>query len=427
MQAVQDALVKEELDGMRLALWARFIAIAIVIVFTGVSAPETTFKNSLLYGSLFTISGLLQWWVIRSGTSRVWWRFVFMAVDAMLLVFAILGPNPFGNESWPIMMNFRYGNFIYVFIFFAMIAFSYSPLLVLLGGAAATIAWAVGTILIMTMPETRLWNEVLTTATVAERIEYYLHPNFIPIGQRVREIVVMCIVVCLMAAIVWRGRRVVRRQLMAERERQLVRNVLGKYVPEDVAKEILTDRGRLAPSRHTATILYVDLEGFTALTERLRAETMVLMLNEYFATVERIIASRRGVIHQFQGDAVLATFNVPITDESHAENGLRAALNILETVREQAFAGVRLNVRIGVSTGEVVAGSVGGEARLNYTVHGSAVNLAARLEQMNKELGTSILVADSTIAHCGNRIGAVPVGDLDIRGVDARQPVFKLA
>ena len=427
MQAVDDALIKEELDGMRLALWARFLAIAIVIVFTAIAGPASTFNNSLFFGSLFTISGLLQWWVIRSGSSRIWWRFVFMALDAVLLVFAILAPNPFGDETWPVMMNFRYGNFIYVFIFFGMIAFSYSPMLVLLGGASAIVAWAAGTILIVNMPEALVWDDLPPTAALSDQIGFYLHPNLVPIGARVREIVVMVIVVCLLAAIVWRARLVVQRQIAADRERQLIRNVLGRYVPEDVAKEILEDRGRLAPRRHTATILYVDIEGFTALTDRLPAETMVVMLNEYFSTVEQIIASRRGVIHQLQGDAVLATFNVPIADGDHAENGLRTALDILKAVRETAFAGVHLDVRIGVSTGDVVAGSVGGTSRLNYTVHGSAVNVAARLEQMNKRLGTRILVADSTIGLCGNRVGAEPVGDLDIRGLDERQPVFKLA
>ncbi len=128
-----------------------------------------------------------------------------------------------------------------------------------------------------------------------------------------------------------------------------------------------------------------------------------------------IIERYRGVITQFQGDAVLAVFNVPIADRDHGANALRAALEIVRTAQERSFAGVRALNRVGISTGRVVAGAVGAAGRLTYTVHGNAVNLAARLEQMNKDYGTRILLTGKTAERCPG-FALRQVADARVRG-----------
>ena len=180
-------------------------------------------------------------------------------------------------------------------------------------------------------------------------------------------------------------------------ERQLIRETLGRFVPEEVAHSLLAGGGQIKPQQVEATILFCDIESFTQLTESLGPVKMVDVLNTFFSAMVAILEQHDGVVTQFQGDAILATFNVPITNSDHARNAIQAAEEMLSCVSSAKFAGERLNVRIGVNTGSIVAGAIGAEGRLSYTVHGDAVNLAARLESLNKEYGTRLLVSENTM------------------------------
>ena len=209
------------------------------------------------------------------------------------------------------------------------------------------------------------------------------------------------------------------------RERKMMRELFGRFMPESVAAALLRDRGALAPHTGEATILFADLAGFTALSERLRPEEIVEMLNAYFSVLVEIVERHGGVVTQFQGDAVLATFNVPLADPDHARRALECAAEIQRTIAGRDFAGTRLACRIGVNTGLVVAGNVGAEGRMNYTVHGDAVNLAARLEQLNKEHGTAVLVAASTAALAPD-FPLRAMGGVAVRGKSETVAVYTL-
>jgi class 3 adenylate cyclase len=162
-----------------------------------------------------------------------------------------------------------------------------------------------------------------------------------------------------------------------------------------------------------ATILFCDIEGFTQLTETLGPVKIVDVLNAFFSAMVDILEQHGGVVTQFQGDAILATFNVPVTDANHASNAIHAAQQMLNCVAGNEFGGESLNVRIGINTGSVVAGAIGAKGRLNYTVHGDTVNLAARLEALNKEYGSRLLISESCAAQARDcelsRIGEVTV------------------
>ena len=215
------------------------------------------------------------------------------------------------------------------------------------------------------------------------------------------------------------------RMAVGLRERELIRETLGRFVPTDVAKTLLTEGGELAPVQSEATVLFSDLEGFTALTETLGPDGIVELLNEYFEVMVEILERHNGVVTQFQGDAILATFNVPVPDPDHAANALRAALMMQSAVRRREFAGRRLGSRIGINTGRLVAGAVGAKGRLSYTVHGDAVNLAARLEALNKELGTRILVSAATAARVEG-FDLESKGEVSVRGQRERVAVYAL-
>jgi len=141
-------------------------------------------------------------------------------------------------------------------------------------------------------------------------------------------------------------------------------------------------------------------------------------LNDYFAVVTTPIIEHGGVINQFQGDAILATFNLPEALPDHAAKALRAALSIQAALRDRHFgAGVDLRSRVGINSGEIVGGLVGTGDRLGYTVHGDEVNLAARLEQMNKDYGTRIIVSERTRELAGpSAFRFKQLGSTSVRG-----------
>ena len=188
-------------------------------------------------------------------------------------------------------------------------------------------------------------------------------------------------------------------------ERQTMRATLGRYVPEQVARTLLRDGGALGVETGEATILFCDIEGFTGLTQSIGPANTVALLNEFFGAMVDILERHGGVVTQFQGDAILATFNLPVADPAHAANAIAAAREMVACAGARAFGGAHLGLRIGIDTGQVMAGAVGATGRLSYTVHGDAVNLAARLERHNKLLGTQVAIAVDTVRRAGRRRG----------------------
>lgn len=206
---------------------------------------------------------------------------------------------------------------------------------------------------------------------------------------------------------------------------KFIREIFGKYVPESVAKQIVASKGMLEPKLLKATILFTDIENFTTTAESIPPKQVVQMLSEYFPAVIEPITRHGGVVNQFQGDAMLVTFNVPIEDPLHAEKAVKAASEIQEVLKGQTFAGVELRTRIGINTGDVIAGNVGAGDRINYTVYGDAVNVAARIEQLNKELGTLVLISESTVDLLRDKNVVESMGDVSIRGKKKTMRVFK--
>ena len=201
-----------------------------------------------------------------------------------------------------------------------------------------------------------------------------------------------------------------------------------RYVPTELVRTLIARGIESKPQARVATIMFTDIEGFMSIGEELSPDRLVKLLNEYFSVITKPIEKHKGVITQFQGDAILAVFNVPTDDPEHAANAVRAALEIQELLADRVFSeGIKLTTRIGINTGNVVAGSVGSEDRVNYTVHGDAVNLTARLEALNKEYGTRVILSKSTADRVRDRFPCVPLGEIVVRGKQASVMVYKLA
>ncbi len=202
------------------------------------------------------------------------------------------------------------------------------------------------------------------------------------------------------------------------RERDLIRSTFGRFVPEKVVEDLLKQKGELPAETRLASIFFSDIEGFSTISEKLSPAELLAILNDYFTLVAAPIERLGGVVIQYQGDAVVASFNLPVHDSEHAKNAVTAALEVLERLKEQTFGpeGHRLNTRIGINTGVVVGGPVGTAGRQTYSIHGDEVNVAARIEELNKMYGTRILVAESTMELCGNDFPFEAMGKVPIRG-----------
>jgi len=233
--------------------------------------------------------------------------------------------------------------------------------------------------------------------------------------------------------------RAMMRHTRAQYDR--VRNIFGRYVSPAVVNDILGDMDRLAlgGERREVTVLFSDIRGYSTLSEQMTPEQTIDLLNEYFAWMTAVLDEHRGTIIEFEGDAILAIFNAPLDQADHAE---RAVLTALEMHRRVAqlnrhwesdgtadlwkAAGLDdFHIRIGVHTGPVVVGNLGSETRTKYGVIGDNVNVAARLESMNKKLGTRLLLSEATVSALGGSAGEViDLGERPIRGRDQMIRVY---
>ena len=193
-------------------------------------------------------------------------------------------------------------------------------------------------------------------------------------------------------------------------ERSFMRETLGRYMSEEVAQALLDDPHavRLGGELREVTIFFSDIAGYSTVSERLTPSEVVDLINAYFTAMHDVIDSHHGSVIEYLGDGMLVAFGAPVRHEHHAELAVRCALVMDQKLYElnatwgQSALGERLNdvgldrlsARIGIHTGTVVAGNLGSPHRMKYGVIGDAVNLAARLEVLNKELRTSVLLSD---------------------------------
>jgi adenylate cyclase len=205
------------------------------------------------------------------------------------------------------------------------------------------------------------------------------------------------------------------RMVAGLREREQIRETFGKYVSPEVRDEILAGRASLAGGLREVTILFADLRDFTPWVESSPPADVVADLNEYFTEMDAAIRAQGGLVLQFIGDEIEAVFGAPIADPGHARSAVRAAIEMrsrLENWNAARIAAGKIALRhgIGIHTGTVIAGNIGSSERLSYALVGDAVNLTSRIQALNKEFGTHILVSGVTVTK-GRLDAAAPGGE----------------
>lgn len=191
-------------------------------------------------------------------------------------------------------------------------------------------------------------------------------------------------------------------QGLAEKEK--VRDLLGKVVSHEIAEELLSKKIELGGEERVVTVLFADIKGFTTLCETSAPEAVLTVLNRYLSEITKVIEDNHGVVDKYTGDSVMALFGAPLTRANDAENAIRAALAIAECMVElntinRAQGLALMEAGIGVHTGLVVAGNLGSQNRLNYTVIGDSVNLSARLEGLTRKYNTPNIVSETCLQH----------------------------
>jgi adenylate cyclase len=176
-------------------------------------------------------------------------------------------------------------------------------------------------------------------------------------------------------------------------ERERIREAFGTYVDPDVARHVLEEGTDLAGEQVEVTIMFIDIRNFTGFAERTPAPEVVSAINDLFEQIVPIIHADGGRVDKFVGDGLLAVFGAPSRQEDHADHALTVALEIESSVKSHRG----LEIGIGLNSGTVVAGNVGGAGRLEFSVIGDAVNVAARVEAATRETGDTILVAERTV------------------------------
>ena len=205
----------------------------------------------------------------------------------------------------------------------------------------------------------------------------------------------------------------------SELERMHVRRALMGYVSSQVLEEVLSDPDKLelGGKEVTATVLFSDIAGFSTISEGVNPPELAHLLNNYFTRMGDAVMGNQGMINKYIGDSIMAIWGAPLANADHAVLACRSALEMKKLVKQLH----PLKTRIGINTGSMVAGNLGHQDRMEYTVIGDAVNLASRLEGVNKVFGTVVLISESTESRVRDSFALRPV-DL-IRVVGKERPV----
>jgi adenylate cyclase len=223
------------------------------------------------------------------------------------------------------------------------------------------------------------------------------------------------------------------RYLVESRRRAFIRKTFSTYVNPTIVDQLEKnpDSLRLGGKQVAGTALFLDIAGFTSLSEKHDPETMVSFINEFLSRLITIAMDTDGTVERFLGDAIMVIWGAPIEQPDHAQRAAAAALAMALEVaaiseQEMEHLGAPVTARIGINSGTMTAGNIGANRRFNYTVLGDSVNLAARLEELNKMYGTTILVGSATRALLGDGIVVRYLDKVRVRGRQQTEDIYEL-
>ena len=223
------------------------------------------------------------------------------------------------------------------------------------------------------------------------------------------------------------------RYFVEDYQKRVVKRLFGRYVSKDVYEQLLAhpDRAELGGKRREMSVLFSDIRGFTTVTEKGNPEALVAQLNEYFSRMVDVVFRHKGTVDKFVGDMVMALYGAPLDDADHAQHAVAAAIDMVRELGElnrgwAARGMAQLDIGVGINSGDMIAGNIGSSSIMSYTVIGDNVNLGSRLESLNKEYKTRIIISDATRIRLKGDYDIRPLGDVVVKGKTRPVAIFQI-
>jgi adenylate cyclase len=221
-----------------------------------------------------------------------------------------------------------------------------------------------------------------------------------------------------------------RSRLRLYQERHVLRDTFSRYVSPELCEEILKNPGLLALGgrRQKVTVLFADIRNFSSMSESMAPEAVVEILNVFFTEMVDLVFKYQGTLDKFVGDALMAVFGVPLPLPQAATQAAKCALAMQRHLKELQATGRTpiQGMRIGINTGEAIVGNIGSDKRMDFTVVGDAVNVAARLQELAKELEADTLISEATFGELEGTFETVPGPATVLRGRKEPTPIYRL-
>lgn len=396
----ETAYAREERQGLMVAAMTRTIALAVILVWQIFDSPNTgpAYAFTLSLVAVFGLLGLLQYACARTRFHMEVLKYVFVFADCALLAVVLVIDNPYADFDVPASLSMHGSPFTFFYVFLMQAAFSLRPRLVLWCGVCIVAARTGMLVWVIGQPG------VVTSLDLAERTPEALiaaagSPDFVFLGHWAVEVIVTLLVAGGLAIVVRRSRRLVETRSLAERGRAN----LARYFSPNVVDRLTGTRELLGVVRQQdVAVLFVDIVDFTGLCEQEPPERVIAILRDYHDRLGRAVFDNGGTLDKYIGDGLMATFGTPETGPHDAPNALSCALDMIAALdawnRERHAAGkAPVRVGIGLHFGPVIAGDIGNERRLEYSVIGDTVNIASRLEQLTRSLDTTLIVSDALV------------------------------
>jgi adenylate cyclase len=229
------------------------------------------------------------------------------------------------------------------------------------------------------------------------------------------------------------GAITLHKALTEERQKRMLRRAFQYYLHPTVVEQVSQhpELLRLGGEAKDLTVMFSDIRGFSGIAEQLRPEALVQLLNEYLTAMTQLILDDQGLVDKYIGDAIMAVYGAPLSMPDHAYRACHTAVHMMTTLqglqeRWGAQGLPRIDIGIGINTGEMVVGNMGSALRFNYTVMGDAVNLASRLEGANKTYGTRIIISDSTWEQVCDRLATRELDVIQVKGKATPTRIFEV-
>ena len=375
----------------RIAAYLRLAAVVyLALVLYLIDAPHPQ-AGTVLFGTLalYGVATLAALALSHIGYFRAWLPYVFTTLDMAMvlgLVAAIVG-----MLDLPLAQALRAPGAALVYMFLAHAAMRYRPGLVVYAGVIYVAGWSL-----------LYWQFSGVGGDAVAPVQV------LPLEVEFGRLVITLLVATTLFITVSRTRRLLLRSIVDARRSAN----LQRFVPEQVGDALAADGAASATGRRQpVVVMFIDIQGFTTMTEDMPPEEVTTLLNDYRRRVGAPVVERDGTIDKFVGDAVMAVFGVPQSRDRDAANALAAARAVLDAIdgwnRERQAAGApAVDVGIGAHYGDVVAGVLGGDGRLEYTVIGDTVNTAERIERLTRATPTRLVVSSALLKAAG----ALPAG-----------------